>query len=159
MHIRTIDRINGDKYYDKLPTGPPADNGRLWSRYHYSTYESYAYPSSRHPGGVNVAFCGGNIEFMREAIDPLVYAQLMTSQQQAVDARGCQLAARSRPQAARSHRMISTANDRGLRSIQWLGRLYVLQIVARVRFVNRHVVFRDEIADDAGPLDPKTSRE
>jgi hypothetical protein len=26
-----------------------------------------------------VAFCGGQVEFMAETIDPLVYAQLMTS--------------------------------------------------------------------------------
>ena len=42
-------------------------------------YESYGYPSSNHPGGVNVAFCGGQVEFMAETIDPLIYGQLMTS--------------------------------------------------------------------------------
>ena len=30
------------------------------------TYESYAYPSSAHPGGVNMAFCGGQVEFIAE---------------------------------------------------------------------------------------------
>ena len=28
---------------------------------------------------MNVAFCGGQVEFMAETIDPLIYAQLMTS--------------------------------------------------------------------------------
>jgi prepilin-type processing-associated H-X9-DG protein len=72
-----IDRINGDKYYDKLPTGTtPPDTMETWAG---SGWESYGYPSSVHPGGVNVAFAGGNVEFMRESIDPLVYGQLMTS--------------------------------------------------------------------------------
>jgi hypothetical protein len=43
------------------------------------TYESYAWPSSTHPGGVNVAFCAGQVEFITESIDPVVYGQLMTS--------------------------------------------------------------------------------
>ena len=42
-------------------------------------FESYGFPSSNHPGGVNVAFCGGQIVFVPESIDPLVYGQLMTS--------------------------------------------------------------------------------
>ena len=36
-------------------------------------------PSSFHSGGVNVAFCGGNVVFIADQIEPLVYAQLMTS--------------------------------------------------------------------------------
>jgi len=39
----------------------------------------YARPSSFHPGGVNAAFCGGQILFLREDIDYKVYEQLMTS--------------------------------------------------------------------------------
>jgi len=38
-----------------------------------------AFPSSHHPGGVNVAFIGGNIKPVSENISLLVYAQLMTS--------------------------------------------------------------------------------
>lgn len=72
-----IERINGDKYYDKLTGGAPPDMETFAGT--PATYESYAYPSSVHPGGVNVSFCGGNVEFMRENIDPTVYAQLMTS--------------------------------------------------------------------------------
>ncbi len=41
-------------------------------------YESYGYPSSNHPGGANMAFCGGQVVFIAETIDPLVYAQLCT---------------------------------------------------------------------------------
>jgi hypothetical protein len=45
----------------------------------WQTYESYGFPSSNHPGGVNVAFCAGQIDFMAESVSPLIYAQLMTS--------------------------------------------------------------------------------
>jgi prepilin-type processing-associated H-X9-DG protein len=44
-----------------------------------AVYESYGYPSSNHPNGVNVAFCGGQVDFMAESVDPRIYAQLMTS--------------------------------------------------------------------------------
>ena len=71
-----IDRINGDKYYDKLSGGPPASMEVYAGN---QSFESYAYPSSVHPGGVNVAFAGGQVEFLSESISPLVYAQLMTS--------------------------------------------------------------------------------
>jgi prepilin-type processing-associated H-X9-DG protein len=37
------------------------------------------FPSSNHPGGVNVAFVGGAIQFVSDSISPTVYAQLMTS--------------------------------------------------------------------------------
>lgn len=37
-----------------------------------------AFPSSHHPGGVNVAFAGGNVTSLNENLDFLVYAQLMT---------------------------------------------------------------------------------
>jgi prepilin-type N-terminal cleavage/methylation domain-containing protein/prepilin-type processing-associated H-X9-DG protein len=80
LNVKEIDRINGDKFYDKLPSGPPATMETFGgTKSAYQTYESYAYPSSRHPGGVNVAFAGGQVEFLRETIEPLVYAQLMTS--------------------------------------------------------------------------------
>ena len=38
------------------------------------SYESYGYPSSNHPNGVNVAFCGGQVDFMAESVEPRVYA-------------------------------------------------------------------------------------
>ncbi len=83
--VSDIERINGDKYYDKLASGPPATMEVFAGT--PATYESYAYPSSAHPGGVNMAFCGGQVEFIAEQIEPLIYAQLMTFQQQALKAR------------------------------------------------------------------------
>ena len=69
------DRINGDKDYDHGTAPASMDAFDLDP----NTYETYAYPSSRHPGGVNMAFCGGSVDFIRENIDPGVYGQLMTS--------------------------------------------------------------------------------
>jgi len=37
------------------------------------------FPSSNHPGGINVAFVGGQTVFVSDQIDNMVYAQLMTS--------------------------------------------------------------------------------
>jgi prepilin-type N-terminal cleavage/methylation domain-containing protein/prepilin-type processing-associated H-X9-DG protein len=67
------DRINGDKNYDKK--SPPAN----MAAYADISYETYGYPSSNHPGGVNVAFCGGAVRFMSESVDPVIYGQIMTS--------------------------------------------------------------------------------
>jgi prepilin-type N-terminal cleavage/methylation domain-containing protein/prepilin-type processing-associated H-X9-DG protein len=44
---------------------------------------NYGFPSSNHPGGVNMAFCGGAVQFVSEEITPQVYAQLMTSNRKA----------------------------------------------------------------------------
>jgi prepilin-type N-terminal cleavage/methylation domain-containing protein len=74
-----VQRINGDPNYDQ---NPPPGNMKAYSEVGNSPnflYESYGYPSSNHPNGVNVAFCASNIEFMADSIDPRVYAQLMTS--------------------------------------------------------------------------------
>ena len=38
-----------------------------------------AFPSSHHPSNVNVAFVAGQVRMLNQRIDPLVYAQLMTS--------------------------------------------------------------------------------
>jgi hypothetical protein len=76
------DRINGDKNYDQPSPGPPDKVNPSNPMLAYSdaaAYETYGYPSSNHPGGVNVAFCGGTIRFMGESIDPLIYGQIMTS--------------------------------------------------------------------------------
>ena len=59
-------KINGDKLKRYVPT--PANPDYLHAR-----------PSSNHPGGVNVAMCGGETFFMREDVDYPVYQQLMTS--------------------------------------------------------------------------------
>jgi prepilin-type N-terminal cleavage/methylation domain-containing protein len=42
-------------------------------------------PSSEHPGGVNVAFTGGAVQFLSEQIALHVYAQLMTSNRRLTD--------------------------------------------------------------------------
>ncbi|MEQ8848641.1 DUF1559 domain-containing protein [Botrimarina sp.] len=41
--------------------------------------EWLAYPSSNHPGGVNVAFCDGRVAYVNDSISDRVYAQSMTS--------------------------------------------------------------------------------
>lgn len=43
------------------------------------------FPSSNHPGGVNVAFVGGAVQFLRENINVRIYAQLMTSNRKQSD--------------------------------------------------------------------------
>jgi len=40
---------------------------------------TFARPSSYHPGGVNVAYCDGRVEFLGEQIDYHVYCMLMSS--------------------------------------------------------------------------------
>jgi len=74
-----IERINGDKYYDEPTPGPPDTMETFADPSNSNRYESYGYPSSAHSGGVNVAFCGGQVEFIAETIEPTIYAQLMTS--------------------------------------------------------------------------------
>jgi prepilin-type processing-associated H-X9-DG protein len=79
-----IERINGDKFSDRTP---PPDSMEQFSENMPgvapvgSEYESYGYPTSKHPGGVNAAFCDGHIVFIQENIDPRIYAMLMTSNQ------------------------------------------------------------------------------
>jgi prepilin-type N-terminal cleavage/methylation domain-containing protein/prepilin-type processing-associated H-X9-DG protein len=68
------ERINGDRYFDHAA---PPQNMEEFSVVD-GPYESYGFPSSNHPGGVNMAFCGGQVTFVPETIDPLVYAQLCT---------------------------------------------------------------------------------
>ena len=80
-------------------------------------YEKYGFPSSNHPGGVNVAFCGGNIKFVAEQLDSVIYGQLMTS-----NSRKSNLVSggSSRSQAAAAvgrSVLIARAHDRGRRSI------------------------------------------
>jgi prepilin-type N-terminal cleavage/methylation domain-containing protein len=79
--LKDYERINGDKNYDKQkpPDQVNVSNPQLAFATDTLTYESYGYPSSNHPGGVNVAFCGGTIRFMGESIDPVIYGQIMTS--------------------------------------------------------------------------------
>jgi hypothetical protein len=69
----TIERINGDKNYDQGT--PPADMVAFSAQ----GYESYGFPSSNHPGGVNAAFGDVHVKFIAESLDPVIYGQLMTS--------------------------------------------------------------------------------
>jgi prepilin-type processing-associated H-X9-DG protein len=55
-----------------------ADSGST-SDWSHPNYEKYGFPHSAHPAGVNMAFCDGHISFVSETMDPLVYAQLCTS--------------------------------------------------------------------------------
>jgi prepilin-type N-terminal cleavage/methylation domain-containing protein len=67
-------RINGDK--NRKLAAENADPSYSPNDAVYSYY--YARPSSAHPGGVNVAMCGGEPFFLRDDIDYWVYEQLMT---------------------------------------------------------------------------------
>jgi prepilin-type processing-associated H-X9-DG protein len=44
------------------------------------------YPSSRHPGAVNAAFCDGHVRVLRDGIDAWVYCQLLSSAGNSVSA-------------------------------------------------------------------------
>jgi prepilin-type N-terminal cleavage/methylation domain-containing protein len=74
-----VDRINGDNNYDKEKPPEVADPSNPQAVFATNLYENYGYPSSNHPNGVNVAFCGGTIRMMADSIDPVIYGQLMTS--------------------------------------------------------------------------------
>ncbi len=71
-------RVNGDNNYDLVPdefnpyVGDPATAMQR-------TSECLSYPSSNHPGGVNVAFCDGRVVYVTDRVEPQIYAQLMTS--------------------------------------------------------------------------------
>jgi prepilin-type N-terminal cleavage/methylation domain-containing protein len=67
---------------------------RINSRYPEEEIKSFAqmtsddgFPSSNHPEIVNVAFASGSVQAMNQDIDPLVYAQLMTSNHELSDLR------------------------------------------------------------------------
>ncbi len=49
---------------------------------------NYGFPSSNHPGGVQVAFVGGQVVFVTDQIDSLVYAQLMTTNHKRSELKG-----------------------------------------------------------------------
>jgi prepilin-type N-terminal cleavage/methylation domain-containing protein/prepilin-type processing-associated H-X9-DG protein len=75
-----VERINGDKYYDQVMRPVSMEDfSAIGTGTPPLAYESYGYPASNHPGGVNVAFSDGHIIFIQEAVSPRVYAQLMTS--------------------------------------------------------------------------------
>ena len=43
------------------------------------TSYDFSRPSSNHPGGVNIAFVGQNVQFMKDKLSYFVYAKLMTA--------------------------------------------------------------------------------
>lgn len=66
---------------DTIPLpNPPPEKGTIddWRE---------RYPSSRHPGAVNVAFCDGRTRVVRNGIDAWVYCQLLSSDSKAVSPR------------------------------------------------------------------------
>jgi prepilin-type N-terminal cleavage/methylation domain-containing protein len=68
-------RINGDKNRKlaaSTATPTPYPPNQETTSYYYTR------PSSFHSGGVNVAMCGGECQFLRDDIDYWVYEQLMT---------------------------------------------------------------------------------
>ena len=61
-----------------LPPSPMCKiNGEPGTNSQLPQYDNVR-PSSHHPGGVNVTFCGGSTRFLRDEIDYLVYCSLMT---------------------------------------------------------------------------------
>lgn len=62
----TRDHLDEVRFYTSLSSGVVADFVRK------------ARPSSYHPGGVNAAFAGGRVMFLRENIDYITYIALMT---------------------------------------------------------------------------------
>jgi len=52
-----------------------------------SMTSNYGFPSSNHPGGVQTAFVGGQVVFISDQIDNLVYGQLLTSNHKRSDLR------------------------------------------------------------------------
>ena len=48
-----------------------------------NNYPAYRFPSSAHPGGANVVFADGHVQFLQESVQPNVYCQLITSNSRA----------------------------------------------------------------------------
>lgn len=87
INRETWHRINGDNNFDIFDAGTMVDfanettSGNPVSEHNGLSFEEAGYPSSNHPGGVNVVFVDGHIVYLGEAIDPVIYCQLMTSNQ------------------------------------------------------------------------------
>lgn len=72
------------------PTGVRVINPTEATRPVSGTDWGLRYPSSRHIGGVAVAFCDGHTRFLNEKIAPWVYCQLLTSNRRARSTRATQ---------------------------------------------------------------------
>ncbi|TWT47260.1 DUF1559 domain-containing protein [Botrimarina hoheduenensis] len=68
----SIQRINGARLVSPPETLVDTNGDQL-------LVEELAYPSSNHPGGVNMAFADGRVLFVNENIQDRVYAQMMTT--------------------------------------------------------------------------------
>jgi hypothetical protein len=66
-HASLLERFNRDSRPESQRNQPYAASGTRFAR-----------PASNHPEVFNVAFCGGNVRTIRDAIDYAVYQQLMT---------------------------------------------------------------------------------
>ena len=71
------ERINGSQAASVVPLDSMAVYAQVSTG--SGLNESYGWPSSLHPGGVNIAFCDGHVVFVPETVEPLVYGQLMTT--------------------------------------------------------------------------------
>jgi prepilin-type processing-associated H-X9-DG protein len=71
---QAIERINGDN-----EAVLDSSTGLMALTDHYS----HAWPSSRHPGYVNVGYADGHVDKMEETIETTVYRQLMTTRAKA----------------------------------------------------------------------------
>ncbi|MEX2168145.1 MAG: DUF1559 domain-containing protein [Pirellulales bacterium] len=74
---RAMERINGSQSNTVAPLSSMAEYAQVSTG--SGLNESYGWPSSLHPGGVNIAFCDGHVVFVPETVEPLVYGQLMTT--------------------------------------------------------------------------------
>ena len=74
---RAMERINGSQGNNVAPLSTMLDYSQVNTS--SGLNESYGWPSSLHPGGVNIAFCDGHVVFVPETVEPLVYGQLMTT--------------------------------------------------------------------------------
>jgi prepilin-type N-terminal cleavage/methylation domain-containing protein/prepilin-type processing-associated H-X9-DG protein len=78
----SVDAYKTDPTFRRI-NGQRIDNAALISTFaddpNTGMLHNFGFPSSNHSGGVNVAYCGGQVVFLADDIDPVVYAQLMTS--------------------------------------------------------------------------------
>lgn len=73
-------QINGDKTCSALLQNPPPTFNPM------PVLTDYARPSSMHPGGVDVVFCDGHTQFIRQDIQYYVYQTLMVTNAAKADA-------------------------------------------------------------------------
>lgn len=73
---RPMERINGSLAATVTPLNSMTEYAQVSSS---GANESYGWPSSLHPGGVNAVFCDGHVAFLPENLEPTLYSQFMTS--------------------------------------------------------------------------------